>query len=323
VKKTNLILIEGLPGSGKSTTAQFVSNCISDSGIENKWWYEEEEGHPIYLFNDKKSMRNTVDELSRGSYKEIIKHALEQWKAFAQMVQNTQKVIVVDSTFFGYLTWTLFPMDVPIKEIRSYLIDVEEIIKPCNPALIYLYQDNIGTSLKKICERRGGNTADRFIRNATESTYGKRKKLIGFDGMVSFWTDYRDFTDQIFAQIKIDKLAIENSASKWEEYMDQITSFLDLPVPVKVDAYMESMDCFVGIYSNSKETCQIYRDGDDLYLNGISRIWPKSRLIPSGRTKFVIESLPINVQFTLNRIFISGPRLFDGEVNLTLTKSER
>jgi thymidylate kinase len=319
---TKLILVEGLPGSGKSTTAQFVSKCLSESGIENKWWYEEEKGHPVYLFNSDESMKETIDDLANGNYRNVINKALVQWRVFSDSLQRMEKVILIDSTFFGYLTWTLFPMDAPIKDIDKYLAEVERIISPCRPILIYFYQSDIYTSLKKICERRGRNTTEQFIHNANESKYGKKRNLTGFDGMVSFWKDYRTFTDNIFAKTRIRKLSIENSEGKWNEYLQQIINFLEISITERTNTPSEDIDSFVGIYKSGEITCEIYHNDDVLYINGIQQIWPNSRLLPREGNKFEVESLPINVTFISNKLFITGPRLFDGEVERVLIKQD-
>jgi uridine kinase len=44
---TNLILIEGLPGSGKSTTTSRLGKLLQDSGISCDWYLEDDHPHPI------------------------------------------------------------------------------------------------------------------------------------------------------------------------------------------------------------------------------------------------------------------------------------
>ncbi|MFD0618141.1 hypothetical protein ACFQZR_11760 [Paenibacillus sp. GCM10027629] len=96
---SKIILVEGLPGSGKSTTAQFISQCLSDGGIANKWWYEEEEGHPVYMFNDDESMKEVINDLANGDYQKVVNNALEQWRRFSDSLMRIDQVILIDSTF--------------------------------------------------------------------------------------------------------------------------------------------------------------------------------------------------------------------------------
>ncbi len=177
MRKTKLILIEGIPGSGKSTLAQFIAHILTQQGIVCQWRYEEEKDHPLYVFHDLVTLQHTIDALNNGHYKQIVKAALERWNVFAQELQSSQTVMILDGCLFGYLTWSLFPLDIPADEIQDYLSQVEQIIRHLQPCLIYLYQQNLPQALERICERRGSDTRTRLIEQATQSPYGQRQGL--------------------------------------------------------------------------------------------------------------------------------------------------
>jgi len=43
----SLILVEGFPGSGKSTTAQWLARQWQQTGRACRWFYEEQPDHPV------------------------------------------------------------------------------------------------------------------------------------------------------------------------------------------------------------------------------------------------------------------------------------
>lgn len=45
----HLVIVEGIPGSGKSTTARFISLQAERNGIETKLFHESAFQHPIFL----------------------------------------------------------------------------------------------------------------------------------------------------------------------------------------------------------------------------------------------------------------------------------
>lgn len=150
-----LVFIEGIPGSGKSTAAQFIAHTFGSRNIPHKWWYEEEKGHPVYLFEDNESLRHVIENLSNGNYRQVVSKALARWEAFSKYVRESDEIIIVDSCLFGYLTWSLFPNNVPLAEIADYVAEVERIVSKCNPAFIYLVQRDIAALQKNLRPQRG------------------------------------------------------------------------------------------------------------------------------------------------------------------------
>src|SRR5579863_2088036 len=153
MRNTKLILIEGIPGSGKSTLAQFIAHTLKQQGIACQWRYEEEKDHPLYVFHDQASLQDTINALNNGRHEQVVKAALERWKVFVQELQSSETVVILDGCLFGYLTWSLFPLDIPVAEIQAYLSQVEQIISLLQPCLIYLYQQNLPQALERICPR--------------------------------------------------------------------------------------------------------------------------------------------------------------------------
>jgi len=328
-----LILIEGLPGSGKSTLAHFLTRHLDAIGIANKWWYEEEAGHPLYIFHDAASLQRVLDTLAAGDYRPVIAAALDKWRQFSQSLQKSGIVVILDSCLFGYLTWTLFTYGVPVAAIDAYLMQVEKIIRANNPRLVYLYQNDVAAALRKICDRRGGNTEQRFIRNATESAYGKRHDRQGFDGMVALWRDYRVVTDGAFSRSILPKLAVENSAGDWPEYQRAVLQFLDIPdTQEEAETSSRNLARFVGEYhphvGGHEASCAVLWEGDDLLLDGLPLVWPRNRLIPLSLNRFVVESLPFTVQFeedasgAVITMTLTGRELLSGIANSVFIKKQ-
>jgi thymidylate kinase len=319
-------MIEGIPGSGKSTTAQFVSQIMLHKGYSHKWWYEEEQGHPVYIYDDYNTMQKIVDDLSSGKYHHVINRALKRWQEFVASVQSSSDIIIVDSCLFGYLTWSLFPYNVTKLEIMQYVKDVEQIIKPLNPQLIYFYQTDVGTALKKICIRRGGDTEESFVRAATQSLYGKTLGLSGFEGMVTYWRNYRKITDEAFKGLDCPKIAIENTEEKWSLYGRQIFEFLGINQVAEGTMVQQNLQRLVGLYlaeTDGIPDCSIQIESGNLIVNGLPQVWTRSKLIPLSFNVFQVQSLPFEVRFVEDgsiHMSLTGPTLLEGPVDYKFTK---
>jgi thymidylate kinase len=44
MRDMHLILLDGLPGSGKSTATDYVANCLNEAGVAARAYYESEDG---------------------------------------------------------------------------------------------------------------------------------------------------------------------------------------------------------------------------------------------------------------------------------------
>jgi thymidylate kinase len=326
-----LILVEGIPGAGKSTTAHFLRRHLARNGIPVRWWYEEQVGHPLYVFDDLASLRQVVSDIYSGHHRRVVTAALARWRALAACLDHTEEVVVLDGCLLGYLTWTLFPAGVPHQEIEDYARRVAGIIRPARPCVVHLYERDTARALRRICERRGGATEERFIQRATHSPYGRRRGLQGFEGLVRYWEDYRALSAALLAAAELPVLTIESAAGAWPAYHRQITEYLGLPPPQEEAVPAASLAPLAGVYARGAgdgvQSCRVDLEGGSLFVTGLPCVWRHSRLIPVAPLTFEVESLPFRVHFEVDgsgagrRLRAGGPSLFDGSPAGTFVRS--
>jgi thymidylate kinase len=328
-----LVLLEGVPGSGKSTMGQFLAGELSAQGIPHRWWYEEEKAHPLYVFQDRASLQRVLDDLAAGKSHQVIATALDKWRDLATKIASSEEIVVLDSCLLGYLTWTLFAFDVPTAEIRAYLGQVVQVLQSLNPRLIYLYQADLGQALRIICERRGAQTRERLIRAATQSAYGRRAGLHGFEGMVAYWAAYRQLADAAYQATGFVTLAIETGAGDWPSYQRQAQAFLELPPLPGEMTISPDLGRLAGTYIQRDTTgavrctVTVQLEGDRLVIDGLPQVWPRTGLVAISSNAFAIDSFPWTVVFAtdrsgaVERMIVSGPELLSGAAPGPLTKA--
>src|SRR4051794_21845927 len=202
---TNLILIDGLPGSGKSANAQLLWLHLLDNGYEAQWFFEHQSTHPIYRLDDlAKSYDSTFEECQR-----IHEAAITNWEMLVESLKNSRRVVILESTFFQTMVGWLQLMNLPREDILGYSRRVQRIIVELNPALIYFYQVDPAAALRSIRERRGDWFEELLVGQIGKTPYGQAHGVGDLEGVIRFFVTVRGITDEIFSQCDFGKVAIE------------------------------------------------------------------------------------------------------------------
>jgi thymidylate kinase len=291
---TKLIIVDGLPGSGKSSTSQFICDQLQRNGRKSRWYYEEEEPHPVA---PTKGLRDF------GSPEEYSQAALDRWKAFTSAAMESDEIAIIESRFFQDAIFPFLMNDLDRPLILDYIHGIAKVCQPLNPNLIYLFQPDYTATMRRICNQRGSGIEQAYIERNEKSTYGRRLGLQGFDGLVQFWVDLRSIMEQLFEELDIPKLAINNTERDWRSYYHQIGEFLSLPLHLgDSPSRQDYLARFEGIYTYRRDEEDIefsicLEDGE-LMVHDYGWFWPTDRLVPKEENVFYLGSWPFEMIFT-------------------------
>jgi thymidylate kinase len=138
---TKLILIEGIPGSGKSTTAINLANAISICGIKCQCYLEWAEDNPIFIG----FMENLPEIISLSKLHGL--DILQQWQNFTQKAKRQVTVNIIESRFWQNDAMYLYLSGHSEDEVIESNKRVLSVISELNPVLIYLDPENIAQML--------------------------------------------------------------------------------------------------------------------------------------------------------------------------------
>ena len=130
--------------------------------------------------------------------------------------------------FHGDLTHLLL-MEADASLVFEYVQNLAKVIAPLNPLVIYLWQKDVEEAVRTVCEERGPEWINYQVNWKLAAPYCMRKGFVGLDGLISLYRDYRRLTDDLFQQLPLAKLAIENSGKDWPAYERRILHELGLP----------------------------------------------------------------------------------------------
>lgn len=214
-------------GSGKSTTMRFIARSLQDSGQLALPLHERTEPHPVRATDE---FEHWFEPWKDATPRHLADRALARWAAFVEATQKESLIPVMDGQLFhGDLTHLLL-MDSDSALIFDYARTLAGVIAPLNPFVLYFWQKDVEEAVRTICAARGPAWVDYQVNWKLASPYCARKGYQGLEGLISLYDDYRQITDDLFDQLPLAKLAIENSERDWPAYESQILNALQLPV---------------------------------------------------------------------------------------------
>jgi hypothetical protein len=209
-----LVIIEGIMGSGKSTTTRAVAQRLEASGIRAIGITEGVSPHPIRF-----DWCEPWDEMPPA---ELAKSCIAKWRSYVESAQVAGQISVVDGQLFHDNLTSLFLLEADASFIFDYCRQTIAVIKPLKPLLVYFHQNDIDSAIRTVSTYRGESWVDYQLNWKLTSPYALRRGLKGLPGLITLYRDYRALTDQLFADLDIPKLGIENSRQAWARYHDII-----------------------------------------------------------------------------------------------------
>jgi len=214
----------------------------------------------------------------------------ERWAAYVDQVGLSDRVMVVEACFFNNLIDSLLAHNVDRPGIIQYGDELQALIEPLNPTLVYLVQEDVEKALERSFKDRGKDFVDYVIQYATDTPLARRREWEGYEGMLKFWQEFVALTDELFQRYRIRKLRIDNSAGNWNDYNHQVLGCLSIPLVPEQGVSQSEALALIGVYKDrksDKEFTVYYEDGEltiNLFLDVRTRLvrWMEEVFITEG-----------------------------------------
>lgn len=347
---SQLILLEGMPSTGKTTNSRFIQIQLERNKINTEWIHEVAMPHPVLFFDEvgmtygefdkfiktypetaailksiavfRKStvgihlpeiQWNYKDRISGNAYRALTefdvwnypldvyqKFALEKWELFTEKaMEDREKVYIIDSAIFQFQIFMFLFKNKNYQELQSFISQMEDIIQPLNPCLIFFYRENTEATIEYLEKDRGTSYLD-YIWNRDKDQPYYSGKPEGAEGFKQFLRDYANMANSLFRSCKTNKISLEISNGNWTFLEDEILSFLGIERKPSPIAFPQS-----GIYKNEAL-------GYIIRVDGLSITDPTGQmrtLLPKKCNEFYVDWLPTVLRFEDNKIIISGSQI--------------
>src|SRR5215211_2325339 len=187
MERSRLIFVEGVMGSGKSTTARWLARLFRRAGILARP-VPEAQPHPTNVFRSLPHWKQPWLDLST---EELMTRSYTNWGAFVARALPDRHIFVFDGQLFHGDFTCLFLMNCPPQVLQQYMHTVLQLTQPLHPMLIYCYQTDVAQALDRIGAQRGQEWVEYQVTWKVPSPYGQQRGLVGIDGWKQLYQDYR------------------------------------------------------------------------------------------------------------------------------------
>jgi deoxyadenosine/deoxycytidine kinase len=212
---TKLLLIEGLPGSGKTSLAKYLTEKLAQNSITADCFLEDSSAHPTLAPWD-------------DDPETFLRSSVATWRGFSKQAAFSERTTIIEGNFFQSTPRLLLQQNLEPTRIQAYIQQVEGFISDLDPVLMYLHPLDIGFVIEEICVQRGAEWRRYFVQAVTENRYGQHKHLTGMEGAIAFMQTYQNLCDNMFKSLAMKKVKIDFQTPDWERIYQEITIFLEL-----------------------------------------------------------------------------------------------
>lgn len=283
---TKLIFVDGISGSGKSTTAHYLARQLDKNGIKVKWFYEQEKDHPL------QSMEKREDESDQQYTTRFLKDYPDLWEKFINSIKDEEGVYIIESFLFQDIIFDPLYNDFDREVIKQFIHKLCSLAATVNPVVVHYYQADVDQAVRANWLRRGDEWKNWWIGRDEKSPFCKNGNVSGEIGVITLWTELSNIGREVFSKLTFVKIEFENSAHDWENYRQQVLNLLEIE-KIEEAVFDESYAKYCGDYNG---TVIHIKDGRLCF----DEFWPNLKLLYLGDDEFELEGFPINIKFILD-----------------------
>lgn len=260
MKDTQLYIVEGLPCSGKSSTAKFIAEktggLLFDEGCGDHpadWEFnafipdsaaeftpeersliaqiaEKHPGGTVIPLNkvsgelfDKALKYKIYDFLDWEVERPVI---LAKWRKFAENAQKNRVYIFNCVLLQNPMCETMMRFNFAPEKSLEFIREICDVIAPLNPEIVYLRNDNITSSIKAALPERGSDWLNGVVDYHCSGAYGRANGLSGFEGYIAALMERQRRELEFLPKLPVRHIVIDNPQRDWDSALSHISEEL-------------------------------------------------------------------------------------------------
>jgi hypothetical protein len=230
VGAAQLILIEGMIGSGKTTTAMRVGDWLERQGENARVFCEGAADHPIRTrAEDRLRAAAGPQALGRpgssadgGAGSSPRAYADDQWRQLAERCLRDRQAIILEGSFLQNSVMPAFIDGAPGRTVNEIFTRVQRQAAPVEPLLVYLRPADIGAAIERVHRVRGEPWSSRNVAFVESSTWARRRNLRGQDAVVRLYQAWEPVAARLYSRYPFPKILLTDPQRDWAATLARI-----------------------------------------------------------------------------------------------------
>src|SRR5262245_27893840 len=219
--RSQILFIDGLPGSGKSTTATQVGRRIPRSLV----YLESAADHPL-LVGSPDAMGAAFSKIHEvHSVESFSTAALDRMDAFLNTMEDSA-LYVFESHPIQSTVRVLLQLDASQSMIETFWQNLQDRLISIEARLLYLREHDPRQALSEILQKRGSAWESYVIEGFRHFPWMKSRGLSGPDGVGKLFVEYSAAIDSLVAMWRYPSLALLARPASYEERFQTIMRWL-------------------------------------------------------------------------------------------------
>ena len=297
----DLIFVEGVPGSGKSTTAQFLARQLKHHGRPARWIYEEEAPNPF------------VPEMPPDGFPTWDAFAdahVARWLGFARAAAAAPETVIAESFLLQRPVFTMLRRDADPPSVGALVHRFVDAVAPLRSRLVHLRHPDPEAAWRAIAPARGPEFMAGALARSADWAFVQSRGLSGLDGVLAYWRAHGKLCDAIAAELRMETITLDVATGDWPARRGQLCASFGVTAAEPPPPTLAELAPLTGRYGDDQREITIELDGGRLVLRGV--LWASNALLPVTNRVFDVEAWPFQVHFDDDGLSWHGPRLWWG-----------
>lgn len=259
--ENKLIIVEGLPCIGKSTTSKHISEFLKQSRKKTIYVDEGTGNHPadyeFHAYISEKNMTSLQTDLQEkiknyaekaldgfifplkqagDDFEKLISYKiydflpwedemlvmLNGWKQFMETRDKETTYIFNCCALQNAMCETMIRFNFSMEKSRDYISRIFKVVEEMNTLVIYLQCDDVEERIRNISKERDAQWFESVVDYHCNGDYGKSRNLKGFSGYIKCLEDRQKRELEILNTLSVDKLVIKTPYDDWDAAYEKI-----------------------------------------------------------------------------------------------------